>query len=132
MTWVLAAAGVYNLAWGGFTILSPQALFRWAEMEPPRYAELWQCIGMIVGVYGIGYLVAARDPLRHWPITRAGLLGKIFGPIGFASALWQGSLPWRFGATILTNELIWWIPFSLILLEARRVFRAGTSTEIAT
>lgn len=126
MKWALIAAGVYNLAWGAFTVLAPGALFRWAGMELPRYPELWQCIGMIVGVYGIGYLTAARDPLRHWPITLVGLLGKIFGPIGFASALYSGSLPWRFGATILTNDLIWWIPFGLILLEARRAYRPST------
>ena len=117
---VLWLAGVYNLLWGLFAIVWPQALFDWAQMEPPRYLELWQCIGMIVGVYGIGYIIAAYDPARHWPITLVGLLGKIFGPIGFASALYQGKLPPRFGATILTNDLVWWIPFTLILVFAYR------------
>lgn len=28
-------------------------------------AELRRCIGMIVGVYGIGYLMAARDTYLH-------------------------------------------------------------------
>lgn len=44
-----------------------------------NYPEIWQCVGMIVGVivgvYGIGYLVAASDPRRHWPIVLVGLLG---------------------------------------------------------
>jgi hypothetical protein len=73
---------------------------------------------MIVGVYGIGYGIAAYDSARHWPIVLVGLLGKIFGPIGFVWAATQGELPWSAGATILTNDLIWWIPFALILRRA--------------
>jgi hypothetical protein len=122
-TWmrtVLLAAGAYNIVWGVAAVLAPTLPFRLAGMESPRYPELWQCIGMIVGVYGIGYLVASCDPARHWPIVLVGLLGKIFGPIGFLGAVARGELPWAFGATILTNDLIWWIPFGLILVHAWR------------
>ena len=118
MRWVLVAAGIYNLAWGGVAILAPRLSFELIGMELPRYLEFWQCIGMIVGVYGIGYLAAAADPIRHWPITLVGLLGKIFGPIGFAEALWSGKLPLAFGWNIITNDLIWWVPFTLILTAA--------------
>jgi hypothetical protein len=89
-------------------------------MELPRYPEIWQCVGMIVGVYGIGYLVAANAPFRHWPIVLVGFLGKIFGPVGFLAAALSGDLPWCWGATIVTNDLIWWIPFALILYRAFR------------
>ena len=82
--WLLAA-GLYNLAWGAFSVLAPTAIFHVAGVDPPIYPELWQCIGMIVGVYGIGYLIAARDPYRHWPIVLVGLLGKVLGPLGFGS-----------------------------------------------
>ncbi|MFW6336957.1 MAG: hypothetical protein ACOC3G_07495, partial [Phycisphaeraceae bacterium] len=121
MTWVLLAAGAYNLAWGGFVVLFPEAMFRWIGAELPRYPELWQCIGMIVGVYGIGYAVAARDPLRHWPIVLVGLLGKIFGPIGFFDAVViRDVFPLAFGFTIITYDLIWWVPFTIILWHAFR------------
>ena len=115
---VLVAAGMYNLIWGAAIILFPAALFQFAEMDLPRYPQIWQCVGMIVGVYGVGYLIAATDPLRHWPITLVGLLGKILGPIGFFETLFSGELPLAFGATIITNDLIWWIPFAAILYQA--------------
>jgi small multidrug resistance pump len=84
---VLLAAGVYNILWGGFVLLFPLAMFRWFGMAAPNYPQLWQCVGMIVGVYGVGYIAAARDPLRHWPIVLVGFLGKVFGPIGFVQAV---------------------------------------------
>ena len=82
---------------------------------------LWQCIGMMVATYGIGYAIAATNPLRFWPIALVGLLGKIFGPIGFLLAVLKRGLPWVAGWTIVTNDLIWWVPFFLILRRAYRV-----------
>ncbi len=89
-------------------------------MDLPRYPMIWQCVGMIVGVYGVGYIIAAYQPLIHWPIILVGFLGKIFGPIGFAWYLFQGAFPLPFGLTIIFNDLIWWIPFGKLLFEAYR------------
>lgn len=118
--WWLRAAGVYNLLWGATVILFPHLLFDLCELARLNYPEIWQCVGMIVGVYGVGYLIAANDPRRHWPIVLVGLLGKVFGPIGFAKALADGTFPPAFGLTILTNDLVWWVPFALLLRDAAR------------
>lgn len=117
---VLTLAAIYNIAWGLWAVLFPQAAFDFAGMAHPRYPEIWQCVGMIVGVYGIGYAVAAANPIRHWPIVLVGLLGKLFGPIGFVDAAIRGTLAWKMCWIILTNDLIWWIPFSAILFRAWR------------
>ncbi|MFM8539022.1 MAG: SelL-related redox protein [Planctomycetaceae bacterium] len=129
MSWWLVAAGIYNLAWGALTVLVPRWLFDLTGMEPPSYPFIWQCVGMIVGVYGIGYLAAARDPFRHWPIVLVGFLGKIFGPLGYVGGVLKGEVPPAFGVTLPTNDLIWWIPFGLILYHA---FRANTDTARGT
>ena len=121
----LVLAGLYNLIWGAWVIMFPLAMFSWAEMAPPQYPQIWQCVGMIVGVYGIAYLLAANDPLRLWPIVLVGLIGKILGPIGFLSSALRGDLPWAWGMTIVTNDLIWWVPFVGTLYV---VFRANSDT----
>ena len=118
---VLNAAAVYNLAWGLFVILFPLVPFRWAGMEPPNYPALVQCLGMIVVVYGIGYALAARDPVTLWPLVLIGLLGKVFGPIGFVYAASLGEFPWFAGWTIVANDLVWWLPFTAILFQAARL-----------
>lgn len=138
MRLTLIAAAVYNLAWGFWVILRPDDLFVWSGIQPPRYPGIWQCVGMIVGVYGIGYALAATDPIRHWPITLVGFLGKILGPIGFFVPLFfgpvddPGRLPMSWGLTIITNDLIWWIPFAAILFAAFKEFNKPPETEKLT
>ena len=119
----LAVAAVYNIVFGAWVVLFPASAFDLAGLEQPNYPELWQCIGMIVGVYGIGYAIAARDPIRHWPIVLVGLLGKIFGPIGFLGAVVQDRVPLEAGLIILTNDLIWWPGFGIALWLAWRAHR---------
>lgn len=118
MSGVLKFAGVYNILFGIWAVGWPGEWFRISGMAQPTYPFLWQCIGMIVGVYGIGYLAASVAPIKHWPIVLVGFLGKIFGPIGFAFASMKGDLPWSAGWMIVTNDLIWWIPFAIILWHA--------------
>lgn len=122
MFYILWIAGIYNIVWGTSVILFPTLFFDLTGMPLPNYLMIWQCVGMIVGVYGVGYIIAAYRPLVHWPIVLVGFLGKIFGPIGFAFYLLQGAFPLQFGLTIITNDLLWWIPFGLILYRA---YQAG-------
>ncbi|MEX2672869.1 MAG: alkyl hydroperoxide reductase [Phycisphaeraceae bacterium] len=126
MKLTLAAAAVYNVVWAAWVVLWPNAMFEMLDMPVPRYPMIWQCVGMIVGAYGIGYAIAATSPIRWWPLVLVGLIGKVAGPIGFVQTAMAGDLPWRFGWTILTNDLIWWWPFAAILLAAWRHNRAAT------
>ena len=115
--WLLIAA-LYNALWGAWVVLFPFHLFDLTHMARPNYPELWQCVGMIVGCYAVGYFFASFNAYRYWPVIAVGLLGKILGPIGFAKALIEGTFsPW-FGFNILTNDLVWWIPFTLMLKGA--------------
>ena len=113
----LKLAAFYNLIWGAWVILFPNAMFELLEMEKNNYPEIWQCVGMIVGVYGVGYWIAASDPYRHFPIVLVGFLGKILGPIGFAQALLTNRFPLAFGVIIIFNDLIWWPSFFNLLKE---------------
>ncbi len=117
---VLRIAAIYNVLWGAWVILFPNHLFDWTGIDRPNYPGIWQCVGMIVGVYGIGYWYAANDFRRHWPVVLVGFLGKILGPIGFLQSAVTGALPWSWGVTILSNDLVWWIPFGAMLYIAFR------------
>lgn len=116
----LKVAAIYNVLWGTWVVLFPMAFFRLTGMEEPIHPTIWQGMGMVIGVYGLGYWWASYNPIKHWPIVAVGFLGKIFGPIGFVMNYVQGILPAAFGYTLITNDLIWWVPFYLILNEARK------------
>ena len=120
MSGVLKIAAIYNLLWGVCVVLFPNHFFELVGMEPPLHAMIWQGMGMVSGVYGLGYWWAAQDPLTHWPIVVVGFLGKIFGPLGFLMNYVTGKVPFGFFYTLITNDFIWWIPFFMILREATR------------
>jgi hypothetical protein len=115
---VFILAGIYNLGWGVFAALDPQWLFRFAEMPPQNHPEIFACLGMVVGLYGILYLEVARVPEQGWLLAAVGLLGKVLGPIGWANLYWSGQWPLATLVLCLTNDLIWWLPFSLYLYDA--------------
>ena len=113
----LLLAAAYNILWGAWVVLYPASAFQLVRMAPINYPQIWQCVGMIVGVYGVGYAIAATNPVRHWPIVLVGLLGKLLGPVGFFASAIAGQLPWRFGLILVSNDFLWWVPFTLILFH---------------
>lgn len=120
MSATLRIAAIYNILWGAWVVLFPNHFFELVGMDLPRHTMIWQGMGMVIGVYGLGYWWAAQDPLTHWPILAVGFLGKIFGPIGFFVNYAQGIVPFEFIYTLFTNDFIWWIPFFLILKKANK------------
>lgn len=132
MSRALKLAAIYNLIWGAWAVLDPRFPFFLIGAPTPTDAYIWQCLGMVIGVYGIGYWLASTNPARHWPIVLVGLLGKIFGPIGF---VWTGLItreaPTTLWPTLITNDLVWWIPFTLILAHAWRVNEGARLSTLA-
>ncbi len=115
---VFVAAGLYNLGWGAYSALEPQWFFRFAGLPDARYPEIFACLGMVIGLYGVLYLEAARRPERGWLIAAVGLAGKVLGPIGALVLVASGDWPPRALFLCLTNDFIWWIPFGLYLVDA--------------
>jgi len=88
----LILAAIYNLVWGAGVLFYPTETISFLGLGDLNHIQIWQCLGMIVGVYGIGYACAANNPIKHWPIILVGFLGKLFGPIGFLHAAYSGDL----------------------------------------
>jgi hypothetical protein len=120
---VFVAAGLYNIAWGILAVFDPQWLFRFAGMPLQNYPQIFACLGMVVGLYGVLYLEVARVLERGWLIAAVGLTGKVLGPIGLIRLIGSGVWPPATAILCVTNDLIWWIPFGLYLYDAWPAFR---------
>jgi small multidrug resistance pump len=108
--WFYAAA-IYNVVWGAAVVAFPVSLSRLAGLDVSAVIPLVQVIGMMVGVYAIGYYLLAREPLRYAGLIWIALAGKTLGPAGFVYYAIAGVLPWKFGWTCVFNDVIWWPVF---------------------
>src|SRR5258708_8583005 len=76
---------------------------------------------MVVGLYGVGYAYAAWRLDRATPFVAIGRMGKLLGPAGWILTVSRGEWPVRTLGLILFNDVIWWVPFALFLLEGTRL-----------
>jgi hypothetical protein len=114
---IFGAAAAYNVGFGLWAALFPRAFFELFRLDPPRYPTIWACLGMVVGLYGVAYAYAAWRLDRAFPFIAIGLAGKVLGPIGWMMAIASAELPVRTFPLIVFDDLIWWVPFGLFLLE---------------
>lgn len=122
------AAGAYNILWGCYAVADPQWFFRVTDLPASNTPQIFATLGMVLGLYGVLYLEVARVPERGWLIAAVGFVGKILGPLGLAWLILTGVWPPSTVVLVLTNDLIWWIPFALYLRDAWPYFRADLRT----
>lgn len=122
---VFRAAGAYNILWGACSVVDPQWFFRLTGLPRSNTPQIFACLGMVLGLYGILYLDVARRPAQGWLVAAVGLTGKILGPLGLAWLILTGTWPADTVILVVTNDLIWWIPFACYLRDAWPEFRWG-------
>ncbi len=115
---ILILAGLYNLTWGFFAILEPSYFFENLNLQLPNYLMMWQGIGLIEILFGLGYLIASRKPYKHWVIIFLGFVTKLAATTGFFYFLATNKLPFNLLYLVLANDAIWLLPFFLILFHA--------------
>lgn len=120
MARALLLAATFDMVAAAILVLAPASLLEWAGSDIPVYREVWKCLGLVVGLAGLGYALAARNPFQLWPMVLVGLLGKILIPIGFVWGAANGSTPWEIGVIVFALGPVWWLPFGLILRGTAR------------
>lgn len=115
MRGVLLLAGFYNLGWGFFIYNFPDSFYQWVTMsdKPALSIVEWQGMGTLL--FGIIYIITAVYPIRLWFLLVAGLVSKVGGAIGFFLLVMEKTINKKFLFHIIMNDLIWVIPFGVIL-----------------
>ena len=125
-------AGAYNVLWGLYAVIDPQWLFRVAGMPPSNTPQIFACLGMVLGLYGVVYLEIARRPEHGWLPAAVGLTGKLLGPAGLVYLIVTGVWPWPTVVLCATNDVIWWVPFALYLRAGWPSYRDSRRGEVNT
>ena len=112
---VLMAAGLYHLGFGIWANAWPHLWFDWMGIEQPNHPFLWRGIGLVAAALGAGFLIAARNPVRHWPIVLVGFAKASLGITGLGMAVFHQDLPLCTLWMLLVDDLVWWLPFAMIL-----------------
>jgi len=128
--WSLRLASLQCLFWGPFIILTPEISGRvYGFGKPLTDVFLWQGSGLIIFLFGIGYLIASNDPFRHWLMVLIGLLAKVLGPVGMLWSVLTGQVSSDVLRLIPLHDLLWWIPFTMIVLLRNSYAGAALRTE---
>lgn len=111
----LILAGAYHIIFALWANCWPFHCFDCIGMERPNHPMLWRTLALISGFLGLAFLVAASDPIRHWPIVLFGFIKFIATTLIVSFTVWNSTLPIFSLLFIPFDDLIWIPPFALTL-----------------
>ncbi len=117
---VLVTGGLYHLLFASWAILCPTHALGWFDCTAPGQPLLWQMFGVISAILGLGLMIAAKNPIQHWPIVLLGFIKSIVAIVMISSAVFNGELPVTALIMLGVNDIIWLPLFGLILWAALR------------
>jgi small multidrug resistance pump len=123
MKFVLRFAGTFNLLAGAGMICLYHEGYQLLGMPRPEIILPVQVLGVLVGLFGVGYHLVASNPQQNRNLLMLGLLSKA---ISSSLALWYvatGKLPPRFAVVVFFADVVYVPPFYLILRRLDRLAR---------
>ena len=111
-----ALAALVSGAFAIWALLFPAPLLELFQ-EDHSYSVMVQGLGLVDGLLALGYAYAALRLDRALPFIAIGLAVKVIAPIVWLLAVTGGQLTARTLTLVIFDDVVWWIPFALFLLE---------------
>lgn len=129
---LLKFAGGYNILAGVSMILFYHEGFELLGISKPEFSMPIQLVGLLVGIFGVGYLMVERAPVENRNILLLGFLSKLLGPLLAVAYIIKGELPMAMLPVLFFADTIYLIPFWLIYRRASQLSheRQSTGSEI--
>jgi hypothetical protein len=127
MRGVLLLASAYNIGWGFFIYNFPESFYQWVsqtEGQAPAIVE-WQGLGVLF--FGFVYLAVAIYPATLWYLLLLGIASKAIGAAWFYFDIMEQSINKKYLFHLIMNDLVWLLPFVLIVIRAYKVRQLKTS-----
>ncbi len=128
MKFVLRFVAFFNVGAGLFMLIGYHETYKIIGMNKPDISFPIQLVGILVGLFGVGYYLVARNPLENRNVLLLGFLSKFLGSCLGTWYVLRGQLPLQFVAVYFFADVIYLPPFYVIL---RRLYAlAGESGRI--
>lgn len=127
MKFVLRFVAIYNILAGLHMLILREETYWMIGMERPKIDFPMQLVGILVGLFGVGYSMVARNPLENRNVLLLGFWSKLLGSCLGTYYVARGILPPRFVLVYFFADIIYLPPFYLILRRLKD-FTAGRHT----
>ncbi len=122
MKYLLCFAGGFNLLAGlGMCTLYHEG-YKLLGVPKPELILPVQVMGILVALFGVGYLIVAARPVENRNILTLGFLSKAISSAVALAYVAGGWLPWWFALAVFFADVIYLPPFCVIM---RRLYRAA-------
>lgn len=121
MKLLLRVVACFNISAGLFMIFATRFAYRMIGMNKPDINFPLQLVGILVALFGWGYYLVARDPIRNRNLLLIGFWSKALGSVLGTYYILIGRLPWTFFFVYLFADIVYLPPFWAILRRIDRV-----------
>ncbi len=119
----LFISAIYFIVWSLIVLLFPSVLSSVVITGVNTPLIFWDLMGLITLILGVGLIIAAFNPFRHWPIILLVTLFHFAMICGFIYGYSLGFFNSNFIKFVFFNHTIWLIPnISALYLTYKRSF----------
>lgn len=127
-----------RLLWfvGGYNLLAGIAMiglyhegYKLLGVEKPHLNLPVQLVGILVGLFGVGYWLVAANPIENRNVLMLGFWSKALGSLFGVYYVVVGKLPLFFLAVLFVSDIAYLPPFAIIL---RRLYRLAAQQRAQT
>ncbi len=119
---LLCFAGCYNLLVGINLTVFYHEMFKFFGLPKPNLIMYVQLVGILVALFGAGYLMVAFRPIQNRNLLLLGFLSKLLGSMLGTGYVLLGKMPPIFFVVLIFSDIAY-LPFFWAII--RRVYRVA-------
>lgn len=116
---VLILAAAHNLLAGTGMLVFYHEAYKMLGLAKPDLNLPLQLVGILVGLFGVGYWLVVRSPVENRNLLLLGLWSKALGSTLGVYYVLLGELPLAFLPILFFSDIIYLLPFYVIWRRLR-------------
>jgi small multidrug resistance pump len=126
MKYLLRFAAIYNLAASANMLFFYREGFETLGMAAPMPIWPVQLLGLLVGLFGVGYWMVSVRPAHNRDLLLLGFWSKLLGSL-LAIYHWRlDNVPNQFLGLVVISDIVYLAPFWMILWHLKRQSRGDS------